>query len=184
MVPSTAKLYAVRSLNHVRNLSLLIPGMICQVPATWFGSIQDTAINSTTAAMSSMASLSLSQVVLQVTDSCLDVFGQTLRVAGVTEKNMVRRKLLMMHSLARNIRMMGKEKKRKEVETKMQDLSLFGLAFVMVIAVRFIKQTMLFIIRNLTGILKKLKCWIFSNKMELALTMLLAMNVVLLLTRI
>merc|ERR1719309_908330 len=135
---------------------------------------------SPTAAMSSMASLSLSQVVLQVTDSCLDVFGQTLRVAGVTEKNMVRRKLLMMHSLARNIRMM--EKKRKEVETKIQDLSLFGLAFVMVIAVRFIKQTMLFIIRNLTGILKKLMCWTFSNKMELALTMLLAMNVVLLLT--
>ena len=184
MATTTARFYAVSSYNHVRNLSLLIPCMISQIPATIFTCIRDTTVASTTATITTMASLPLSQAVLQVADSWLDICGLTLRTAGVTEENMLRKKLMMIHSLARTIRMMVREEKRTKVETKIQNISLFGLAFIMVIAMRFIGQTVELMIKNMMGTLKKLLWWIFANKMELSLAVLLMMNAILLWRRI
>ena len=181
---NTAKRYAVRSLDCVRHLSLFIPCMISQVPAMFFTSIHETAVASTTATIITMASLLLSQAVLQVADSWFGVLGQTLSVAGVTEENMLRRKLMMIHTLAKNIRMMGREEKRKEVENKLQNISLFGLALVMVMSVRFIKQIVVLMIINMKGTFQKLKYWILTNKKELALAILLTMNTILLWTKI
>ena len=177
---NTAKRYAVRSLDCVRHLSLFIPCMISQVPAMFFTSIHETAVASTTAIITTMANLPLSQAVLQVADSWLGVFGQTLSVAGVTEESLLRRKVMMIHTLAKTIRMMGREEKRKEVETKLQNISLFGLALTMVMAVRFTKQIIVLMIINMRGTFMKLKYWMLSNKKELALAILLAMNAILL----
>ena len=184
MVFITVKRYAVRSIDQVRHLSLFIPCMISQVPARFFTSIHGTAVASTTATITTMASLPLSQAVLQVADSWLGVFGQTLSVAGVTEESMLRRKVMMIHTLAKTIRMMGREEKRKEGETKLQNISLFGLALAMVMAVRFTKQIIVLMIINMRGTFMKLKYWMLSNKKELALAILLAMNAILLWAKI
>ena len=61
---------------------------------------------------------------------------------------------------------------------------MFGLALVMVMSVRFIKQIVVLMILNMKGTFQRLKYWILTNKKELALAILLAMNTILLWTKI
>ena len=77
-----------------------------------------SALTSVSATIGNMASFSLSQVMLQLTNSWLDVFGQTLRVAGVKEENMFRKKVMKMHSTTKTILKMGKEKAGEDIEKK------------------------------------------------------------------
>merc|ERR1719431_1104955 len=162
-----------------------------QAPAALLGSVQKKAASTVSATIttmtsfslftiSSVASFSLPQVVLQVTDSWLEVLGNTLMVVGVTEENMLRRKVVKMHWLARTIRMMGKEKERREVEKKLGNISVFGLALMVVIAAGFVKQMLVLMTMNVVTALNNIKDWIIVNKVEMILTILVMTNVTLL----
>ena len=142
------------------------------------------ALTSVSATIGNMASFSLSQVMLQLTNSWLDVFGQTLRVAGVKEENMLRKKVMKMHSTTKTILKMGKEKAGEDIEKKIETVSFFGIILMVVIVMGVVRQLLLLMIVKIVESVRTLKTWIVLNKVELTLAVLLVMNVILLAERV
>ena len=119
-----------------------------------------------------------------MTDSWLDVFGQTLRVAGVKKENLLRKKVMKIHSTTKTILLMGKEKAGDDIEKKFETVSFYGLILMLVIVMGIVKQLLVVMLLKIMGSVRNLKTWLEVNKVKLTLAILLLMNVILLTARI
>eukprot|EP00092_Neocalanus_flemingeri_P002824 GFUD01003022.1.p1 GENE.GFUD01003022.1~~GFUD01003022.1.p1 ORF type:complete len:262 (+),score=50.55 GFUD01003022.1:51-836(+) len=135
------------------------------------GTVQNKATSYGVSTISYMASFSLVQVVLRVADTGLDVLGQTLKIAGVSDREW--RRLNRFHKTTSTIRMWGVKTARTDVIRKMEEVSTFGTVLSVVVSVKVLKE-------YAAWRMELWRRWLVLRRFEIALTFLVAVNAVLL----
>eukprot|EP00092_Neocalanus_flemingeri_P038450 GFUD01041858.1.p1 GENE.GFUD01041858.1~~GFUD01041858.1.p1 ORF type:complete len:268 (+),score=52.34 GFUD01041858.1:33-836(+) len=148
-----------------------IPNLKKPNTALIIGTVQNKATSYGVSTISYMASFSLVQVVLRVADTGLDVLGQTLKIAGVSDR--VWSRLNRFHMTTSTIRMWGVKTARTDVIRKMEEVSTFGTVLSVVVSVKVLKE-------YAAWRMELWRRWLVLRRFEIALTFLVAVNAVLL----
>eukprot|EP00092_Neocalanus_flemingeri_P036790 GFUD01040051.1.p1 GENE.GFUD01040051.1~~GFUD01040051.1.p1 ORF type:complete len:219 (-),score=24.31 GFUD01040051.1:46-702(-) len=134
---NTAVFTASAAVEKLSRLARGVPSLTGLVrtptPALILETVQDMANSYGVSTVGSMASFSLAQVMLKVTDTGLGVLGERLRSSGVSDRVWCRVNSLQITTST--IRMLGFKTARTGNEKKMEKVSTFGICFLVVIII-------------------------------------------------
>jgi len=174
----------INAVYDVKKLTETVPSLMKPTPSLVLDIAKETAFTYGVYTVSYMASFSLPQILLTVTDSSLDVLGKTVKFHGAGQKSLAWNGVEQIHKTTSSIRILGTSKARRELAGQMDEANNFGVVLLLVVSSKVMRQLgALMILKTRRGVMQW-KELVEMNMLEVAVGFLLVINMSLLFDRV